>query len=322
MNDYYNVSIKESNLEWVKEVAATKRTKKMDSNITADKNDEDENNNPNLSIYYGDINNSTLLSAIFDQQYEHNAPITHICHLAARAGVRPSIRNPQIYIRANIMGTLNILDFARRYNVTNVVMASSSSVYGEVMINGSNEGSSFSEEMHVADTPLSPYAQTKRSVELLSYTYHNLYQLNITNLRFFTVYGPRGRPDMAPHIFISNIFRGESIEQYGDGKSSRDYTYIDDVVNGVVRSLDRPYPYQIINVGGGSEGTTLSNFIGLVEQHVGTKAKIVQRPNQMGDVSHTRANITKAKMLLGYVPSVTMEEGVRRTAQWYKETYG
>jgi len=323
MNDYYNVSIKESNLEWVKEAAAAERKRKtMDSSIAADNNDEDENNNPNLSIYYGDINNSTLLSAIFDQQDQHNAPITHICHLAARAGVRPSIRNPHIYIRANIMGTLNILDFARRYNVTNVVMASSSSVYGEVINNGSNEGSSFSEEMHVADTPLSPYAQTKRSVELLSYTYHNLYQLNITNLRFFTVYGPRGRPDMAPHIFISNIFRGESIEQYGDGKSSRDYTYIDDVVNGVVRSLDRSYPYQIINVGGGSEGTTLSNFIGLVEQHVGTKAKIVQRPNQMGDVSHTRANITKAKMLLGYVPSVSMEEGVRRTVQWYKETHG
>ncbi len=175
--------------------------------------------------------------------------------------------------------------------------------------------------MHSANTPLSPYAQTKRSVELLSYTYHTLYQLNITNLRFFTVYGPRGRPDMAPHLFISNIFREISIEQYGDGKSSRDYTYIEDVVNGVLLSLDRSYPYQIINVGGGSVGTTLADFIALVEKHVGKQAKIIQKPNQLGDVSHTRADISKARRLLGYVPSVTMEEGVMRTVQWYKETY-
>jgi UDP-glucuronate 4-epimerase len=329
MNDYYNVSIKESNLEWVKEIAAAAAAKK--TNIDSDAaeytgGDDDENNIPNLSIYHGDINNTTLLTTIFEQQ---NIPITHICHLAARAGVRPSIQHPHLYIETNIMGTMNILEYARKYNVTNLVMASSSSVYGEVVVdsnnnndNGGEEIMSFSEDFHSANTPLSPYAQTKRSVELLAYTYHALYQqMNITNLRFFTVYGPRGRPDMAPHLVISNIFRGESIQQYGDGNTSRDYTYIDDIVNGVVRSLDRSYSYQIMNVGGGSTGTTLSNFIALVEKHVGKSAKIVKKPNQMGDVSHTRANITKANMLLGYVPSVTMEEGVRRTVQWYKETY-
>ncbi len=344
MNDYYNVSVKEANLEWVKEIAAAAAKQNYRNHAM----NGESNKYTNLFIYRGDINNSTLLTTIFEhqlQQKQHphndnhsNSPITHICHLAARAGVRPSIQHPHLYIETNIMGTLNILEFAHEYNVTNVVMASSSSVYGEEIedsstttTNNNNNNSSssreralkssFAEDLHSANTPLSPYAQTKRSVELLSYTYHTLYQLNITNLRFFTVYGPRGRPDMAPHIFISNIFREISIEQYGDGKSSRDYTYIEDVVNGVLLSLDRSYPYQIINVGGGSEGTTLTDFIALVEKHVGKQAKIVQKPNQLGDVSHTRANITKAKRLLGYAPSVTMDEGVRRTVQWYKETY-
>jgi UDP-glucuronate 4-epimerase len=295
MNDYYDVRIKEGNLNLLREKAKkmAQRANKMADDV--------------LKIYVGDINNGTMMRSIFDKHKPQ-----WICHLAARAGVRPSIDDPLLYAKANILGTMSMLEYSREYNVTNVVISSSSSVYGE------SESTYFSEAEDV-NKPVSPYAATKRSGELLSFTYHKLYDLKITNLRFFTVYGPRGRPDMAPCKFISQVIRGDVIEQYGDGMTSRDYTYIEDIVDGVIRAIDRPYPYEIINLGKGS-GTKLNEFILLVERHVGKNAKIKLMPAQPGDVPFTNADISKAKMLLGYASKVSIEEGVRRTVSWFKSS--
>merc|ERR1711884_517926 len=236
-----------------------------------------------------------------------------VCHLAARAGVRPSIADPFVYIHSNIKGTTQLMELSHKYGIENFVFASSSSVYG------GSKSTFFSEDENV-DNPVSPYAASKKACELLSYTYHHLYKLNVSALRFFTVYGPRGRPDMAPFKFIDRVSRGLELQQFGDGSSSRDYTYISDIVDGVVRAIDRPHPYQVFNLGKG-DGTSLREFIDLVQKHVGKKAIIRVLKDQAGDVPYTCANVTKADMLLGYSAKVPFEEGIRETARWYKETF-
>jgi hypothetical protein len=193
------------------------------------------------------------------------------------------------------------------------VYASSSSVYG------CSEKSILSESDAV-EKPVSPYAATKKACELLAYTFHHLYGLNCTGLRFFTVYGPRGRPDMAPFKFIDRVFHAHPIQQYGDGSTSRDYTYIDDIVSGVVAAVDTPLGCEVVNLGNGKP-YLLRDFISLVETCVGRKANIEVLPEQPGDVERTCADITKAKALLGYRPQVTFEEGIARTAAWYKEAH-
>jgi len=170
------------------------------------------------------------------------------------------------------------------------------------------------------DFPVSPYAATKKACELMAYTYHHLHGLNIAGLRFFTVYGPRGRPDLAPFKFVDRVSRGLEIQQVGDGSSSRDYTYIDDIVDGVVRSLDRPLGYQIYNLGNGNP-VGLRDFIKIVEKATGKTARITVLPDQPGDVPRTAADISKARRLLGYEPKVSFVEGIRRTAKWYRESY-
>jgi len=205
------------------------------------------------------------------------------------------------------------MELSHKYGVKNFVFASSSSVYG-----GSK--STFFSEDEVVDNPVSPYAASKKACELLAYTYHHLYNLNVTGLRFFTVYGPRGRPDMAPFKFIDRVSRGEELQQFGDGSSSRDYTFIDDIVNGVVRAIDRPYPYQVFNLGKGS-GTSLKEFISIVVKHVGKPANIKVMPDQPGDVPYTCADVSKARDLLGYAATVPFDEGIRRTVEWYQTEY-
>jgi len=293
MNDYYDVSIKESNIDLLQEKANEMALKvnKTGSDL--------------LSVYKVDINDVTAMQQI----YKSHKP-NFVCHLAARAGVRPSIQDPLLYVKANVQGTTSILEYSKQYNITNTVVASSSSVYGE------SESTYFSEAEQVNE-PVSPYAATKRSGELLSYTYHKLYNMNITNLRFFTVYGPRGRQDMAPAKFINRISKGLEIQKFGDGSTSRDYTYVDDIVDGVLRAIDRPYSYQIFNLGKGS-GTTLNEFISLVEKHVGKQANIKLMPAQPGDVPFTNADVSKAYRLLGYKSKYTIDEGIRRTVEWYK----
>lgn len=286
VNDYYDVKIKEGNLRMLQEKYGTQR----------------------LKIFRGDICNEDLVARIFEEEQPR-----WVCHMAARAGVRPSIQDPYVYIHSNIKGTTLLMEHAAKNGVENFVFASSSSVYG------GSKSTYFSED-EVVDNPVSPYAASKKACELLAYTYHHLYQLNISALRFFTVYGPRGRPDMAPFKFIDRISRGVEIQQFGDGSSSRDYTYISDIVDGIVRAVDRPHPYEVFNLGKGS-GTSLKEFIGLVEEHTGRSAKVKVMPDQPGDVPYTCADVRKAERLLGYTSKVPFSEGIRMTAEWYKTAY-
>jgi len=288
VNDYYDPTIKEGNLELLQ--------KKM------------EGQEHRLSIYRGDICDEEFMLDVFEKERPE-----WVCHMAARAGVRPSIQDPYIYIHSNIRGTTNLMELSHKYGVKNFVFASSSSVYG------GSTSTYFSEDENV-DNPVSPYAASKKACELLSYTYHHLYNLNVSALRFFTVYGPRGRPDMAPFKFIDRVSRGLELQQFGDGSSSRDYTYIADIVDGIVRAIDRPHPYEVFNLGKGN-GTSLKEFIGLVQKHVGKKANIKLMPDQPGDVPYTCADVSKAYRLLGYRAKVSFEEGIKRTAAWYKGAY-
>lgn len=284
MNDYYDINLKRSNLKLLLSKYGSSR----------------------LSIYYGDICDEKFMENIFEE-----TKIDWVCHMAARAGVRPSIQDPYVYIHSNIEGTTRLLELSCKYKVHNFVFASSSSVYGGLKSNY------FSEDDNV-DNPVSPYTASKKACELLAYTYHHLYGLNVAGLRFFTVYGPRGRPDMAPFKFIDRISHGMEIQQFGDGSSSRDYTYISDIVDGIIRSLDRPSGYEIYNLGKGS-GTSLSDFITLVQKYTGKKAVVKVLPNQPGDVPYTCADVDKARRLLGYEAKVSFEEGIKRTVQWYNE---
>jgi UDP-glucuronate 4-epimerase len=287
MNDYYDVRIKESNLKLLRG--------KFPSN-------------ERLTIYRGDICDAEFMESIFEAERPE-----WVCHMAARAGVRPSIQDPYIYIHSNIKGTTQLMELSHKFGVKNFVFASSSSVYG------GSKSTFFSEEESV-DNPVSPYAASKKACELLAYTYHHLYQLNVSALRFFTVYGPRGRPDMAPFKFIDRVSRGVEIQQFGDGSSSRDYTYISDIVDGIVRAIDRPHKYEVFNLGKG-DGTSLKEFIDLVQKHTGKGAVIRVMPDQPGDVPYTCADVTKAHRLLGYKSKISFDEGIRRTVEWYNNAY-
>jgi len=287
VNDYYDVRIKENNLKMLRETYPEEGR---------------------LKIYKTDICDEDVMAKIFETEQP-----TWICHMAARAGVRPSIQDPFVYIHSNIKGTTHLLELAAKHGIKNFVFASSSSVYG------GSKSTFFSEEESV-DNPVSPYAASKKACELLAYTYHHLYNLNISALRFFTVYGPRGRPDMAPFKFIDRVSRGVEIQQFGDGSSSRDYTYIDDIVDGIVRALDRPHKYEVFNLGKGS-GTSLKEFIDLVQKHTKQDAIIKVMPDQPGDVPYTCADVSKAYSMLGYKSKVSFDDGIRRTVEWYNEAY-
>lgn len=230
-----------------------------------------------------------------------------ICHLASIAGVRYSIENPKIYVKVNIEGFIHILDEARENNINHIVYASSSSVYGL------NTKVPFSETDAIV-TPNSPYATSKMAMELYAKTYSQLYNLSLIGLRFFTVYGPRGRPDMAPYKFLKAISSGQMFKKYGDGTTTRDYTYIDDIVRGVVAALDNKKQVQceVYNLGNSSP-VSLNQFIELCEKVTEKKALFEQLGDQLGDVPHTYADITKAKRDLDYQPKTTLEEGLRKT---------
>lgn len=261
--------------------------------------------NKSFHLVKEDILNRTGLSKLFR---EHR--IETVFHCAARAGVRPSIQDPFLYQKVNVEGTLNLLEVARAYGVRNFVFASSSSVYG------AGSRIPFTEE-DPADRPLSPYAATKRAGELLCYNYHHLYRIPITSLRFFTVYGPRQRPEMAIHQFTRLIDSGKPITLYGDGTSSRDYTYIDDIVEGVLAALEKPMGWEVINLGG-SRGTELCQLVVLIEKALGKKATVEFRPEQAGDVPITFADVGKARRLLGYEPRTPIEEGIPKFVEWYR----
>ncbi len=259
-------------------------------------------------VVEGDILDADLLERLFSQ-HRFDA----VVHLAARAGVRPSLQQPKLYERVNVQGTIEILEQAQKHGVKKIVVASSSSVYGN------NKKVPFSESDSV-DHPISPYAATKKACELISYTYHHLYDLDITCLRFFTVYGPRQRPDMAIHKFTALIARGEPIPMYGDGSTQRDYTYITDILDGVYKSLLHCDGYHIYNLGE-SRTIRLRDLIQLIEEAYGKKAEIRQLPMQPGDVQITYADISRAKSELSYNPQVDVAHGVREFVKWFKATY-
>jgi len=236
-----------------------------------------------------------------------------ICHLAAQAGVRYSLENPFAYEKANILGTLNLLELAKKHQVRNFIFASSSSVYG------GNTKVPFSETDRV-DNPVSLYAVTKKADELMAHTYHHLYGMNCTGLRFFTVYGPWGRPDMALFIFTKAIFEGRPIDVFNNGKMERDFTYIDDIIDGIIRAIDRNSGYEIYNLGN-NKPIALEYFIQVIEKNIGAKTQKNLLPMQEGDVPKTWADIEKAKTKLGWEPKTGIEEGIEKFLQWYKEYY-
>ena len=243
-----------------------------------------------------------------------NLPVDLVIHLAAKAGVRPSIENPSAYIETNIIGTHHVLEWMKNNDCKKMIFASSSSVYGN------NPKTPFSESDAV-DSPISPYAFTKKSCELLNYTYHHLYDIDIINLRFFTVYGPRQRPDLAIHKFFDLIYNEKPIQIFGDGKTGRDYTYIDDTINGICASIDLIHSanniYEIINLGN-SKPVLLNELVDSIERVTGKKAKRTYLPMQEGDVDLTYADISVAAKKLNFLPGTTLQDGLNNFKIWYE----
>jgi UDP-glucuronate 4-epimerase len=259
-------------------------------------------------LYENDIRDASALQAIW-----HREPIDVVVHLAARAGVRPSISDPVLYSEVNVDGTVKMLEAARRYGCGKFIFASSSSVYGN------NEKTPFHEDDRV-DHPISPYAATKKAGEMICHTYHHLHDLPITCLRFFTVYGPRCRPDLAVSKFTKLIDDGQPLPMFGDGSMRRDYTYIDDIVDGVVRAMDRCEGFKVYNLGE-SEPIVLRDMIATIGRAVGKEPIIERQPEQPGDVQITYADISRARAELEYAPSTPFAEGIDRYVAWYREAH-
>ena len=292
-NDFYDPEIKRGNIKAIK--------------IQMDKLGIPEDH---IQIFERDIREPEQMDKLFATY-----PIQLVVHLAAMAGVRPSISAPLLYNDVNINGTLNLLELCRKYGVKKFVFASSSSVYGN------NKKVPFSETDFV-DHPISPYAATKRAGELICYTYHHLYGMDIACLRFFTVYGPRQRPDLAIHKFTKLIINDQEVPFYGDGTTERDYTYIEDIIDGVVKAIQWVQAgqglYEIFNLGE-SRTVNLKEMVTTLEKEIGKKAKLKVLPMQPGDVQRTYADITKAQKILGYQPTTAFEDGIKQFIQWYKE---
>ncbi|HAT4221788.1 GDP-mannose 4,6-dehydratase [Clostridium perfringens] len=289
-NNYYDPRIKRNN---IKEVIDT-----------CNKNDIDLEN---FKIFEGDIRDVKFLEEVFAEK------IDCIMHLAAMAGVRPSIQNPVLYYDVNITGTLNLLEKCRENDIKEFVFASSSSVYGN------NEKIPFSESDKV-DNPISPYASTKKSGELLCHTYHHLFDINIACLRFFTVYGPRQRPDLAIHKFTKLIMEGNEIPFYGDGNTSRDYTYIEDIVLGIKSAINYVHSedkiFDIFNIGG-DKTVSLNQMVETIEWSLGKKAILNKLSMQPGDVNRTCADITHSNKILGYYPKTSFNNGIKKFIKWF-----
>lgn len=287
-NDYYDVSIKERNIE---------------ENLK----------NPNYKLNRGDIRDYDFLKKIFEEE-----SIEVVINLAAMAGVRPSLENPMLYEEVNVKGLMNLLELCKANFIKKFVQASSSSVYGK------NKEVPF-KETAVVDFAISPYAATKKSGEVMGHVYHHLYNIDMIQLRFFTVYGPRQRPDLAIHKFTRMITAGEAIPFYGDGTTQRDYTYIDDIIDGISKSIryleKNEKVYEIFNLGE-SHTVSLKEMVGTIEEELGIEAKINRQPMQPGDVEKTYADISKAKEILGYDPKTDFKDGIRKFVQWYRGING
>ncbi len=261
--------------------------------------------NSNFIFFQADIENKNDMEEIFSR---HRPQV--VFNLAARAGVRGSQKNPQAYFQTNSMGVLNILEIMRKYETRKLILASTSSLYA-------GEKAPFAESFP-ANTPFSPYAASKKSAETLAYTYHHLYGIDVSVLRYFTVYGPAGRPDMAPFRFVEWILGGVPIRVFGDGGHSRDFTYIDDIAEGTVLGM-KEVGYEIINLGCGANPLSVNNLLELLEELIGKKPTIERSPSLLADMPETCADTTKARQILGWEPKINPTEGFLRTVQWHLE---
>jgi nucleoside-diphosphate-sugar epimerase len=284
LNDYYDIRLKNWRLEQLK------------AHPHAD----------NFSFACLDIEDQAKLSDLFQAE----GPFDAVLNLAARAGVRYSMENPHVYFSTNAEGTLNLLECMRAYGCNKLVLASTSSLYaGQKM--------PFTEDLAVNE-PLSPYAASKKAGELMAYSYHKLYQMDVSVVRYFTVFGPAGRPDMSPYRFIKWIAEEETIQMFGDGSQSRDFTYVDDIARGTIAAI-RDVGYEIINLGGGRNPVSLNTIISELEELLGKKAKIDHKPFHVADLMETWADISKAKNLLGWEPQFSLDEGLEKSVQWYMD---
>lgn len=278
MNDYYDVRLKEHRLELL--------------------------SHPLFSFEKMDIEDAHRVRGLF-QEHKFDAVI----NLAARAGVRYSMENPHIYGTTNFNATVNLLESMREFGVKKLVQASTSSLYaGQKM--------PFSEELPV-NTPISPYAASKKAAEVMSYTYHYLYGIDVSVVRYFTVYGPAGRPDMSVFRFIRWIDEGTPIELFGDGSQARDFTYVTDIARGTILAAQKDVGYEIINLGGGRNPISINRVIEIIEKELGKKSLIDNKPFHKADMMETWADINKANNLLGWAPEVSLEEGLKLTMEWY-----
>jgi nucleoside-diphosphate-sugar epimerase len=280
LNPYYDVGLKEHRLRWLKKYNK-------------------------FRFHQIDIEDLGALQGLFSaDRFEA------VINLAARAGVRYSMENPFIYMTTNGQGTLNLLTMMNDHKVKKMVLASTSSLYaGQPM--------PFREDLPV-NTPISPYAASKKAAEVMAYTYHYLYGLDISIVRYFTVYGPAGRPDMSIFRFIKWIDEGVPLEIFGDGSQSRDFTFVDDIAKGTIKAV-QPVGYEIINLGGGKNPISINEIISKIEKYLGKKAKIDLKPFHKTDLKETWADITKAQKILGWAPSVGIEEGLKKSMDWYLE---
>jgi len=261
--------------------------------------------NPNFVLYRTDIRDLPALKEVFETEKP-----TYVVHLAAKADTRSAVQTPRIYTSVNIDGTLNILELCRDYAVDNLVIASSSSVYG-------NSSRVPWKEDETADRPLSPYGATKRAVELLAYSYHHNFDMNITCLRYFNAYGENNRPNMVPYLWGMSLLRGEEVEISGDGSRKRDYTYIGDTVRGTILAMEKPLGFEIINIGNNAP-VSLKELLTAFEDIIGTTAKVKSRPSHTASVEVTYANVDKAKKLLDWEPKMPLREGLTRLVAWLR----
>ena len=281
LNDYYDVSLKRYRLAQLQSDA--------------------------FDFVHADIEDRGALETLFSK-YDFAA----VLNLAARAGVRYSIENPHIYMTTNAIGSLNLLEQMRAHDINKYVLASTSSLYaGQPM--------PFSESLPV-NTPISPYAASKKPAEVMAYTYHYLHGIDVSICRYFTVYGPAGRPDMSIFRFIKWIDEGTPIELFGDGEQARDFTYVDDIAAGTILAL-KPMGYEIVNLGGGNEPVSLNSVISKLEHCLGKKARIEFKPFHQADMTVTMADISKASKLLAWTPEIDLDEGLNRSVDWYKTNY-
>ncbi len=281
LNDFYDPQLKQRNLRDIQALAKP------------------------FEFVFGDLLDRAALAELFGE-----VKFDQVIHLAARAGVRPSLEQPALYQRVNVEGTVNVLEAARSHGVNKLIIASSSSVYGV------NSSVPFSERDPIF-CPISPYAASKLACEALGHVYHHVYGLDVVMLRFFTVYGPRQRPDLAIHKFARLIQAGKPIPVFGDGSTARDYTYITDILQGILACTRKPFGYEVFNLGE-SQTITLKQLIDLLEKAVGRKAVLDPKPLQPGDVPLTCADVTKAREKLGYQPQVKIEQGIPLFVEWLR----